>query len=171
MRRRHFDRYDLRADSWQVARRYQEYQHVSHLSAVRRDTPRALLRRLDVHDALGGVREHRRVANDRVPRAAHDGRGEGEAAREVAGVEGVMSLSIYLEKVRPTVVYETNVTHNLNKMADEAGIYKHLWRPEEIGITKAGQLVHPLIDAISLMTEQPQRFIALNLKNGWGSYE
>ena len=41
-------------------------------------------------------------------------------------------------------VYSANITHNLTKMADEAGIYECLWRPEEIGITKAGQLIEPL---------------------------
>jgi len=40
--------------------------------------------------------------------------------------------------------YEANVTHNLNKMAMEAGIYEYLWRPDEIGITKAGRLIEPL---------------------------
>ena len=29
-------------------------------------------------------------------------------------------------------------------MADEAGIYKYLWSPEEIGITKAEQFIEPL---------------------------
>ena len=37
----------------------------------------------------------------------------------------------------PEGAYSANITHNLGKMAEEAGIYKHLWRPEEIGITKA----------------------------------
>lgn len=29
-------------------------------------------------------------------------------------------------------VYAANVTHNLNRMADAAGIYLPLWRPEEM---------------------------------------
>lgn len=29
-------------------------------------------------------------------------------------------------------VYEANITHNLNKMAQEAGIYTALWRPSEL---------------------------------------
>src|SRR6266496_3980933 len=41
-------------------------------------------------------------------------------------------------------LYWRNITHNLNTMADAAGIYKHLWRPEELGITKAGELIAPL---------------------------
>lgn len=28
-------------------------------------------------------------------------------------------------------VFNRGITHNLNKMAEAVGIYKHLWRPEE----------------------------------------
>ena len=34
-------------------------------------------------------------------------------------------------------VCDLNITHNLNKMASELGVYEHLWRPDEIGVTKA----------------------------------
>jgi hypothetical protein len=40
-----------------------------------------------------------------------------------------MSLDVYLEEVRPCTVYSSNITHNLNKMADEAGIYQALGAP------------------------------------------
>jgi hypothetical protein len=82
-----------------------------------------------------------------------------------------MSLDVMLTAVRETTVFDANVTHNLNRMADEAGIYKHLWRPEEIGITKAAQLIEPLHAALVLMRADPARFEALNPENGWGSYE
>jgi hypothetical protein len=82
-----------------------------------------------------------------------------------------MSLDIYLTVVRPTEVFETNITHNLSAMAAEAGIYQHLWRPEEIGIATAGQLIDPLRSAIALMEAEPERFKAHNPSNGWGSYE
>lgn len=68
-------------------------------------------------------------------------------------------------------VFEANITHNLNTMADEAGIYKHCWRPEEIGITKAEQLIEPLAKAIEAMKLEPARFKKHNAKNGWGLYE
>lgn len=38
-------------------------------------------------------------------------------------------------------LYWANITHNLNSMAGAAGIYQHLWRPEEVGVTKARQLI------------------------------
>ncbi len=67
--------------------------------------------------------------------------------------------------------YSANVTHNLGRMAEEAGIYKHLWRPDEIGVTKARQLIEPLSIGLALMKQEPQRFIALNPSNNWGSYD
>jgi hypothetical protein len=82
-----------------------------------------------------------------------------------------LSLDVYLTAVRPTTIYEHNVTHNLNRMADEAGIYKHLWRPDEIGVTKASQLIEPLREGLAKLLAEPQRFEALNPANGWGSYD
>ena len=66
-----------------------------------------------------------------------------------------MSLDVHLSAVRTTEVYWANITHNLNSMADEAGIYKHLWRPEEIEITKAHELIEPLRTAIDAMKAEP----------------
>ncbi len=82
-----------------------------------------------------------------------------------------MSLDVSLIAIRPTEVYESNITHNLGRMADEAGIYQHLWRPEEIGVTKAEQLVEPLTNGLALLKSDPERFRAFNAKNGWGVYE
>jgi hypothetical protein len=82
-----------------------------------------------------------------------------------------MSLDVYLEKVMPTAVYTANVTHNLGKMAEEAGIYQHLWEPDEIAVTKAEQLIEPLTKGLELLESDPARFEALNPSNGWGSYE
>jgi len=69
------------------------------------------------------------------------------------------------------LLYEANITHNLNTMAGEAGIYKHLWRPDEIGITKAEQLIEPLRVGLKLLKSDPARFEKHNAKNGWGLYE
>lgn len=82
-----------------------------------------------------------------------------------------MSLDVFLTKVMPTEVYWRNITHNLNRMATEAGIYKELWRPDEIGITKAAQLIEPLTKGLELLRSDPERFRAFNPENGWGSYE
>lgn len=67
-------------------------------------------------------------------------------------------------------VYSANITHNLNRMAKEAGIYMHLWRPEEIGITKASQLIEPLAEGLNALIADPERFEKFNPENGWGTY-
>jgi hypothetical protein len=56
-------------------------------------------------------------------------------------------------------------------MANRAGIYKHLWRPEEIGIQKAKQLIEPLQAALTRLQANPQFFKCFNPSNGWGTYE
>lgn len=68
-------------------------------------------------------------------------------------------------------LFSANITHNLNKMAAEAGIYEVLWRPEEIGITTAGQMIEPLDKGIELLESDPARFERFNASNGWGLYE
>ena len=68
-------------------------------------------------------------------------------------------------------VYSANITHNLNQMASEAGIYKHLWRPDEINITKAEQLIQPLRNGYNLLRSDPDYFTQFNPENGWGDYE
>ncbi len=68
-------------------------------------------------------------------------------------------------------VFSANITHNLTTMADEAGIYKCLWRPDELGMTKAKQLIAPLRFGLELMQREPERFKKLNPSNGWGSYD
>jgi hypothetical protein len=82
-----------------------------------------------------------------------------------------MSLDVSLIKVMPTEVYTANITHNLGRMAEEAGIYQHLWRPEQIGITTASQLIEPLRAGLKLMRDDPARFEAFNAENGWGLYK
>lgn len=69
-------------------------------------------------------------------------------------------------------VFSANITHNLNEMAEEAGIYKHVWRPEELEeIKQAGDLIEPLTDGLTQMKEDPERFERHDSPNGWGVYE
>lgn len=69
------------------------------------------------------------------------------------------------------IVYEANITHNLNTMAEAAGIYEYLWRPEEVGVTKARQLIEPLTAGLLRLTNDPEKFLAFSPSNGWGTYE
>lgn len=82
-----------------------------------------------------------------------------------------MSLDITLTAVRPTEVYSCNITHNLGKMADAAGIYQHLWRPLELHITKAQDLIAPLALGLSKLKANPDTYRQFNPENGWGNYE
>lgn len=82
-----------------------------------------------------------------------------------------MSLDVYLEETQKVDIYQDNITHNLSPMAKEAGIYYHLWRPEEIGITKAAQLIDPLKDGLALLRSDEDRFKKLNPPNKWGTYD
>lgn len=75
------------------------------------------------------------------------------------------------QKEEIEVLYSTNITHNLRQMAEEAGIYKAVWYPEEVGITKAGQIVELLKTGIGLMMSDPERFKKHNAPNGWGTYD
>lgn len=68
-------------------------------------------------------------------------------------------------------VFDANITHNLTTIAAEAGIYTCLWRPDEIGITHARQLIEPLTKGLTALRAEPARYEALNPENGWGSYE
>ena len=82
-----------------------------------------------------------------------------------------MSLDVFLTRLEPTEVFGANITHNLGKMANEAGIYEIVWRPGEVGIKTAGQLIEPLRAGIELMAGDPVRFMAFDSPNGWGLYE
>jgi hypothetical protein len=68
-------------------------------------------------------------------------------------------------------LYSDNITHNLGKMANAAGIYQHLWRPEEIGIERAEQLIEPLTEGLNRLRSDPAFYRTFNSPNGWGLYE
>ena len=82
-----------------------------------------------------------------------------------------MSLDIWLSAVRKTEVFSANITHNLNRMAEAAGIYRHVWRPDELGAKYAGDLLAPLREGITLMESDPERFRKYDAPNGWGTYD
>jgi len=81
-----------------------------------------------------------------------------------------MSLDFYLKRTQPTVVFDRNITHNLNTMAQEAGIYEALWRPDENGYTKAEQIIPILKEGLVKLKSNPNHFERFNSPNGWGLY-
>jgi hypothetical protein len=82
-----------------------------------------------------------------------------------------MALELDLEQRKWTAVWEGHITHNLGHMAEEAGIYNALWRPDECGITRGRDLIEPLRVGLARLEAEPERFRAFNPENGWGSYE
>jgi hypothetical protein len=86
-----------------------------------------------------------------------------------------MSLDISLYYESPdelhNYVFDANITHNLNRMADAAGFYRHLWRGDEIDVTKAHQLIFPLKAGIAAMIERPSYFRQFEPDNKWGTYD
>ena len=85
-----------------------------------------------------------------------------------------MSLDFYLQyKIdkNEIEVFDRNITHNLGTMADEAGIYYALWRPEEKGYKKAKDIIEILEKGLKDLKERPEYFKKFNAINGWGLYE
>ena len=86
-----------------------------------------------------------------------------------------MSLDVYLKD--PTATYETeplyhaNITHNLGKMADAAGIYMALWRPHEIGAEVATDIIDAVEKGLVELKSTPAYYEQFNSPNGWGLYE
>lgn len=70
-----------------------------------------------------------------------------------------------------TLVYRANITHNLTDMAAAVGLYEPLWRPDEIGIERAAQLIEPLAAGLVQLHAQADACRRLNPSNGWGTYE
>ena len=81
-----------------------------------------------------------------------------------------MSLDVTLTAIRETEVYDANITHNLGDMADAAGIYEYLWRPEEVNATKAHQLIKPLTRGLDKLKSDPEYYKQYDSPNGWGLY-
>ena len=84
-----------------------------------------------------------------------------------------MSLDVTLTKAgegQREEMFSANVTHNLNEMATAAGLYQAIWRPEEVGITYAKDLIAPLTEGIGKLKAYPEHFKTFEPRNGWGKY-
>jgi hypothetical protein len=88
-------------------------------------------------------------------------------------------------------LYSSNITHNLGRMATEAGIYKALWRPhrlikgyniaekeykleweyEESVTIHAKDIIKPIEKGLAELKARPKHFEQFNSENGWGMYE
>ena len=68
-------------------------------------------------------------------------------------------------------VFQWNITHNLNRMAEEAGLYVCLWKPEGMGLEYARALIPWLQKGLANLKAEPDRYRQFNPENKWGSYE
>ncbi len=95
------------------------------------------------------------------------------------------------EPYETDIVFDGNITHNLNTMASKAGIYEALWRPhrlkQEYNIseddykaeyefennqtTLAKELIEPLRQGLHNLKSDPERYKKFNPENGWGNYD
>lgn len=82
-----------------------------------------------------------------------------------------MSLDVSIVTTTKEETFSANITHSLNQMATAAGIYWHLWRPDEINVVFAGELIGPLKRGILKMKANPEKFKSFDAANGWGTYE
>ena len=82
-----------------------------------------------------------------------------------------MSLDVSLTALVESSVFDRNITHNLGKMAHAAGLYEAIWRPEEINISRAIDLIPFLEKGLKNLEKNKIELVKLNPENGWGSYE
>jgi hypothetical protein len=70
-------------------------------------------------------------------------------------------------------VFNINITHNLNAIANKAGVYDCLWRPEEFNIRKASDIQEKVHSAIVELEENGDAYayIELTPKNKWGTID
>lgn len=67
-------------------------------------------------------------------------------------------------------VYDRNITHNLGKMADKAGVYYACWRPEEKGWKLAKDIIPALEKGLADLKKRPAYYKKFDSENGWGLY-
>lgn len=68
-------------------------------------------------------------------------------------------------------VYSANITHNLNKMADVAGLYQALWYPDVLEIETAEYLIPLLENGLVKLKSDRTKYETYNPPNGWGDYD
>ena len=68
-------------------------------------------------------------------------------------------------------LFTTNITHNLGQMAAFAGIYRELWRPEEIDAIFASDISAELAKGLGDMKKRPEYYKQFDAENKWGTYK
>jgi len=69
------------------------------------------------------------------------------------------------------VVWERNITHNLNKMAKKAKLYKVMWKPEKLGVDTAEKAIPYLEKGLKKLKRKKDKLLKYQPENGWGTYD
>ena len=92
----------------------------------------------------------------------------------------IMSLDIWLEvevdtggkEPHKVELFSANITSNLNKMAEEAGIYTALWHPYDLWENPTAEMLIPLLEeGLENLKSNPEHFKQFDASNGWGTYK
>lgn len=82
-----------------------------------------------------------------------------------------MSLNVWLNDDEEGCVWGANITHNVGKIAREAGFYECIWQADTVGIEFAkGNITH-LRSALGAFYSDYDKLAKLNPENGWGSID
>ena len=82
-----------------------------------------------------------------------------------------MSLDVSLIGDGGEEIFSANLTGNLIEMASQAGIYDALWRPQDIGITTASQMIEPLTSGLHELSSNQAKYERFNSPVGWGKWD
>lgn len=85
-----------------------------------------------------------------------------------------MSLDVVLinGSVNDSVcVFDSNLTHNLGRMAEEACLYHAIWRPDAIGANRASEITDSLVDGLRFMKRNRDSLSLFNPDNGCGCFD
>jgi hypothetical protein len=86
-----------------------------------------------------------------------------------------LDVTLYSNKCdtcgRSEEVFRANITHNLGAMAEAAGVYEAVWRPDEFAYLKASHILPVLERGSAALQADPERFEQYDAPNGWGTYE
>lgn len=69
------------------------------------------------------------------------------------------------------VVWERSITHNLNKMAQKAGLYEVMWYPDKLEIKTANQAIKYLEKGLKYLKQNKNQLKKYEPENGWGTYD
>lgn len=81
------------------------------------------------------------------------------------------SSGIVVNGISYFIAYKSSISNDLSSMADAAGVYRHIWRPEGLGIIKASELVAPLNEGLRVLRANKERFKCFEPKHKRDTYE